>query len=193
MVIRKSDGGTKGTKETKDVTGDAAFGGIFAGLAGLVEKLGELAEKGGELSRSGELQGDAKGKEFKGVYGFSVKVGVGKEGGNTFKVEPFGNVGKAGSSGSSEREREAGRSEVSEVREPLVDVYDEDDCVLVVAELPGVSKEELKVELADDILTLSAEKGERKYRKEVLLPAAVDKAKMTVNCHDGMAEIRIGK
>jgi len=190
MVIRKSDGGTKGTKETKDVTGDAAFGGIFAGLAGLVEKLGELAEKGGELSRSGELQGDAKGKEFKGVYGFSVKVGVGKEGGNTFKVEPFGNVGKAGSS---EREREAGRSEVSEVREPLVDVYDEDDCVLVVAELPGVSKEELKVELADDILTLSAEKGERKYRKEVLLPAAVDKAKMTVNCHDGMAEIRIGK
>ena len=181
MVKKRSDEASKGTK---DLTGDAAFGGIFSGLAGLVEKLGELAEKGGELSRSGEFQGDAKGKEFKGVYGFSVKMGIGKEGGSTFKVEPFGTVGK---------NDETGRSEVSEVREPLVDVYDEDDHVLVVAELPGVSREELKVELADDILTLSAEKGERKYRKEVLLPAAVDKAKMTVNCHDGMAEIRIGK
>ena len=111
-------------------------------------------------------------------------MGIGKEGGSTFKVEPFGTVGKS---------NETGRSEVSEVREPLVDVYDEDDHVLVVAELPGVSREELKVELADDILTLSAEKGDRRYRKEVLLPAAVDQKKMTVNCHDGMAEIRIGK
>ena len=44
------------------------------------------------------------------------------------KVEPFGNVTK---------DKESGRTVVHEVREPLVDVFEEDDHVLVIAEMPG--------------------------------------------------------
>ncbi len=61
---------------------------------------------------------------------------------------------------------------VQEVREPVVDIFEEEDHVLVVAEMPGVSPEDVKITVEDDLLTISAERGDKKYRKEVLLPAS---------------------
>jgi HSP20 family molecular chaperone IbpA len=62
---------------------------------------------------------------------------------------------------------------VEETREPMVDVFDEGDHLLLVAELPGVEAKDIHYEIEDDVLSLSAVRGERKYRKEVLLPAPV--------------------
>lgn len=154
------------------------LGGIFKGLAGLVEKLGDLAEKGGELSRTGEIHGTDADKRVKGVYGFSVRVGLGGEG---VKVEPFGNIRK---------DETTGQATVQEIREPLVDVFEEEDHVLVVAEMPGIGPEDVRADLKDDILTLHAARGEKKYRKEVLLPRSFEKEKMTVSCNNGIVEIK---
>jgi len=156
--------------------GFRALGGILGGLGGLLEKLGELAEKGEELRRSGVLE--SKDKRVQGVYGFSIKMGLGEDG---LSVEPFGNVRK---------DEETGKTVVDEIREPLVDVFEEEDHVLVVAEMPGVSQDEVKLELADDILTINAEHGDKKYHKEVLLPAAFAADKMTHSCHNGVLEVK---
>ena len=78
-----------------------------------------------------------------------------------FKVEPFGNIG---------RDKDTGQSVVSEIREPVVDVFEEADHVLVVAEMAGIGSGDVHVEVRDDVLIISAEKGDKKYRKEVLLP-----------------------
>ena len=153
------------------------LGGVFKGLAGLVEKLGELAEKGEEFSRKGEIRGTEE-KGIKGVYGFSVKVGLGGEG---IKVEPFGNIRK---------DRTTSEAVVHEIREPMVDVFEEEDHVLIVAEMPGVAREDLRLDLKDDILTISAERGDTKYRKEILLPGNFDAEKMTVSCNNGIVEIK---
>jgi len=155
------------------------LGGLFEGLGAFLEKLGELAEKGEELRESGEIR-DPKGK-VRGVYGFSIKTGLGGEG---VKVEPFGNVHK---------DKQTGKTVVSEVREPMVDIFDEQDHVLVVAEMAGVGAEEVKLELQDDVLTIVAEGGEKKYRKEVLLPASFSADKMSHTCHNGVLEVRLGK
>ncbi|MFZ2447001.1 MAG: Hsp20/alpha crystallin family protein [Syntrophobacteraceae bacterium] len=157
--------------------------GIFRGLGELVEKLADLAEKGEHLSRSGEVQfGDKeKDKDLKGVFGFSVKMGLG---GKDVKVEPFGNVSK---------DKATGRSVVHEVREPLVDVFEEEDHVLIVAEMPGIEAEDVQVELRDDILAFSAQKGKKKYRKEVLLPRSCQKDKVEVSCKHGIVEIKCVK
>lgn len=152
------------------------LGGLLRGLGDLVEKLGEMAESGETISRTGELRGD--GKELKGIYGFTVKVGLGEE---KPKVESFGNI---------RRDAKSGRTEVQEVREPLVDVFDEEDHFLVVAELPGIGADNVHVEVKDDVLTITAEKGDKKYRKEVLLPRSVSKEKMQVSCHNGVLEIK---
>lgn len=160
---------------------DVGLGGILRGLGSLVEKLGELAEAGGELSRSVEFGGSRAGKELKGIYGFTVKVGLGGEG---VRVEPFGNIG---------RDDKSGRPVVQEVREPAVDVFEESDHVLVVAEMPGIGADDVRLEVKDDLLTIAAERGDKKYRKEVLLPGSFPRQKMHVSCANGVVEIRCDK
>ena len=158
---------------------DFGLGGILKGLGGLVEKLGELAETGRDISRTGELPG--LGKDVKGVYGFTFKVGLG---GNGPKVEPFGNI---------RRDKRSGRSIVHEVIEPAVDIFEEADHTLVVAEIPGIGPENVELQVEDDLLVITAEHGAKKYRKEVLLPDTFPREKMKLSCTNGVLEIRCAK
>jgi HSP20 family protein len=154
------------------------LGGILKGLGDLVEKLGDL-EKQGEISKTGSINGP--GEQLRGIYGFTVRVGLGDQGP---RIEPFGNI---------RRDADSGRTEVQEVREPMVDVFEEEDHLLVLAELPGVGKDDIKVDVKDDVLTITAERGDKKYRKEVLLPCCVPKSKMQVTCNNGVLEIKCPK
>ncbi|MHB9072973.1 MAG: gas vesicle protein GvpH [Desulfobaccales bacterium] len=153
------------------------FGGVFKGLADLIEKLGDLAEKGEHLKKSGEIHH----QDVKGVYGFSVKVGLGDKGDKEVKVEPFGNVRK---------DAKSGETVVQEIREPVVDVFEEKDHTLVVAEMPGVSTKDVRLEVKDDLLTIIAEKKDKKYRKEILLPRSYPPEKMKMSCNNGILEIK---
>jgi two-component system nitrogen regulation response regulator GlnG len=159
-------------------------GGFFAGLGTLIEQLGKLAEQaeqaGGVVTKTGEFRVGSD-KRLKGVYGFSVKSGLGEKG---LKVEPFGNIRK---------DAEGGLVEVHEIGEPMVDVFDEPDHMMIVAEVPGIRQEDVQLELHEDILILAAERGEKKYRKEVLLPASFSSDKMSFTCRNGILEIRLIK
>jgi HSP20 family protein len=155
---------------------DLGFGGLFKGISNLLDLVGNLAEAGENLNRSGEVKfGDDE--KMQGVYGFSIRTGLG----GMPKVESFGNI----------RESEAGPV-VADTREPIVDVFDEGDKLLIVAELPGVAKKEIKVELNGDVLALNTT-GARKYAKEVLLPSAAVEDGMTVSCNNGVLEVRLQK
>lgn len=159
-------------------------GGFLGGLGALLDQLGKLADQaekaGGEMTKTGEFDvGSEKG--LRGVYGFSVKVGLGEQG---LKVEPFGNI---------QKDHESGQVVVKEIREPMTDLFDEPDHVLIVAEVPGVMQEDVRLELHDDVLALVAERGEKKYRKELLLPASFSSDKMSVTCRNGILEITLVK
>ena len=56
-------------------------------------------------------------------------------------------------------------SEESGLRDwrPVVDIYDEDDKIVIKAEIPGVDKDKIDVDVKDGILTLT---GERSYENE---------------------------
>ena len=56
-------------------------------------------------------------------------------------------------------------SEESGLRDwrPVVDIYDEDDKIVIKAEIPGVDKDKINVDVKDGILTLT---GERSYENE---------------------------
>lgn len=165
------------TSKKGNLTGNVE--GILRGLGDLVEKLGELAEKGEELKQSGAFDINTGGKDAKAVYGFSVKMGLGGEG--EPKIEPFGNV---------RRNEQTGETTVQEVAEPLVDVIEEADHILVLAELPGVGDEDITLDLAGDILTLHAEKGSKKYHKEIVLPREFAADKMERTCRNGILEVK---
>lgn len=181
-MTKKKD---KEEPEEKDegISIDFGLGGLFKGLGNLIDTATRLAEKGEEISRTGEIRFSGlekiKGiKDLKGVYG--VRVSTMADGRPS--VQPFGNIKKTPKG-----------PVVEEVREPLVDVFDEEDHLLIVAELPGVEKNDVHTEIKGDILILKAEKGERKYSKEVLLPSAVDVNTLESSFKNGILEIKLMK
>jgi HSP20 family protein len=75
----------------------------------------------------------------------------------------------------------------------MVDVFDENDNILVIAELPGVSESEIKVEVTGDILNLTASDKDRKYAKEILLPGKVKPDSVKTAYKNGILEIILEK
>jgi len=156
--------------------GKIGLGGIFEGIGNLIDLASKLSEEAKEIKGGGEIKG--LGGKAKGVYGFSVRTLVGGKP----VVETFGNI---------KRTKEG--PVIEEVREPIVDVVEEKDFVRVIAELPGVSKENVKIKISEDILNLSAERGERKYAKEVLLPFPVKENPTEFSFKNGILELKLGK
>jgi len=85
------------------------------------------------------------------------------------------------------------RIEYSEEREPLVDVIEDKDTITVVAEVPGVSKEDIDVKIKGRTLIISAASGDRKYYKEVELPTDVKPETAKASYRNGVLEVKIKK
>lgn len=169
----KKKGGEEDRVEIGFGAGKISFGGLFKGLGNLIDLADKLKEEG--VEREGEIPSLPRGA--RGVYGFSIRTLAGKP-----VIESFGNI------------RETPRGPVvEEVREPIVDIFDERDHILVIAELPGVTEAKIKVEVAGDILNLSAADTDRKYAREILLPGKVIPSSMKTIYKNGILEIKLGK
>jgi HSP20 family protein len=94
-----------------------------------------------------------------------------------------------------------------EITTPTVDLYEEKDDIVVKAELPGMEKDNIEVNLSDDRLTIRGEKKkeeeikkENYYRSErsygsfirtLELPTEVQADKVKANFKNGVLEIRL--
>ena len=92
---------------------------------------------------------------------------------------------------------------------PVVDIYENDDNIVITAELPGVDKKDISVDVNGRILTLKGErsadnevKEDNYYRKErsygkfersFTLPADVDPDKVKADFKDGILKLDIPK
>ena len=94
-------------------------------------------------------------------------------------------------------------------RAPAIETYEEKDDVVVKAELPGMKKEDLELNISDNLLTIKGEKkkeeevkekgyyySERSYgsfTRTVEIPKDVQTDKVKANFKDGVLEIRLPK
>jgi len=154
------------------------IGGLFKGLSKLVDLAERVEEAGGKIERGGEIKGLTP-KHPRAVWGFTVSTLDKGRKSPGFKIEPFGNIKKTKKG-----------PEITEEREPIVDVFDEKGYILVIAELPGVSEDSIRLDLKKDILILEAGDEKRKYKKEVLLPRKVDMEKKKMSFKNGVLEIK---
>jgi HSP20 family protein len=98
---------------------------------------------------------------------------------------------------------------LSESWAPRVDIREEKDAVLLTAELPGVSKDDVKVELENGVLTISGEKktereenesgfyrSERVYgsfKRSFRVPETVDAEKIEAEYVNGVLKLVLPK
>ena len=169
-------------EELKGLEDLPLVGGLIKGLGKFVDLVEKVEEAGGEIRKSGTIKGlggsVGGNKDVHGVYGFTVRTCLGQK----TKVEPFGNIKKT---------KEGPK--VSETREPIVDVFDEKDHILIIAELPGIDEKSIKLELKEDILLLEAESKDRKYTKEILLPVQIDFESKEMKFQNGILEVKFKK
>ncbi|MFA5252438.1 MAG: Hsp20/alpha crystallin family protein [Phycisphaerae bacterium] len=150
------------------------FNTLFKGIENLIDLASKLSP-GEEITKNGEFVGLPDGA--KGVYGFSMRTLAGKP-----IIERFGNI------------KETVRGPVvGEVREPIIDVFDEDSHVLVIAELPGVSEDEIEIKVDGDILHLTTSGSELVYAKEILLPIKIKANSMNTSYKNGIVKITFDK
>jgi len=158
--------------------GKLSLGGIFKGIGDLVDMAAKLKDAGGEINKEGEIDFSNLKEGMKGVFGISIKTAIGGKP----VVESFGNVKKTPEG-----------PKVEEEREPLTDIFDEDDEIRIYAEMPGVNQEDIKLDLKEDILDISAQTGDRKYHKEILLPSKVQADTLVSSFNNGILEIKVKK
>src|SRR3954467_2104070 len=125
------------------------------------------------------------------VYGYSMTIGPdGKP-----HVREFGNVKSSGSGSAKNLGQYVGaKPQISAEREPLSDLTTTDKEVKVVLEMPGIKKEDIKINAYDEKVEIkTAEKAQRKYHKVIDLPkqADIETARSTYN--NGILEVTFDK
>jgi HSP20 family protein len=112
------------------------------------------------------------------VYGYSFKIG---EDGKPI-VRKFGNLNTFPSS-------LTGRFSVSDQREPVVDIIKDVDKLKIIAELPGVTKGDLRITANETSLTIESLSGERRYNKKIELPNEIEPSSGKSSYKNGILEV----
>ena len=61
----------------------------------------------------------------------------------------------------------------------------------ITAEMPGVNKEDIKVHVSDQYVTVHAEKGEKKYHSDIPVNVELDDASAKATYANGILELKI--
>ena len=112
-------------------------------------------------------------------YGYQISVGTdGKP-----HIREFGNV----------RPSQKGLIEQSEVRQPLVDtsINEKENTMIITAEMPGITKEDVKVTMEEGLVKIHAEKGNKKYHTELPVDNELDADSTKASYINGVLELRI--
>src|SRR5918911_733886 len=116
---------------------------------------------------------------FPYYYGYQITVGPdGKP-----HVREFGNV----------KPSSKGLVEQSGVREPLVDtvVDEKENTLTITAEMPGVTKQDIEVNVGEEYVSIHAEKGEKKYHTDIPINVTLDDTSAKATYANGILELKI--
>lgn len=76
---------------------------------------------------------------------------------------------------------------------PLIDVFQDNNNITIVAEIAGFNKETFKINVKDQKVTLSAKSKERRYYKSLNLPKVVIPDETRTKYKNGVLEIKLKK
>jgi HSP20 family molecular chaperone IbpA len=77
--------------------------------------------------------------------------------------------------------------------ETFLDIFDEEDHIDIVMELPGVQEEDIVLEIGKDELTVTANTLDKRYDEKISLPAEVNTEEFTRRYNNNILEVRLQK
>jgi len=181
---------------------DGLLGGL-GNIGKLIESASKLAENTGNLTDE-QQERLAEAKEMLREQGMTTS-GNGK-----FQVAHGFNISSMGSGSAADRrcrEKSSSRAFTGgykkrpktspkapevEMCEPIVDLFEEDDGVHVVVEIPGTEEKEIDLGINEETLSLVVN-GKRKYKKEINLPRPARPEDMVWTYRNGILDIKIKK
>jgi len=112
------------------------------------------------------------------VYGFSVTQRPGEEP----EIREFGNIPMF-------EQPETGEKRYLDIRKPLIDILEAEETVHVIAEIPGIEKENIRLNATDLILEIETIDGNPKDSERVELPVKVNPQSAKATYKNGVLEV----
>jgi HSP20 family protein len=157
---------------------DREFG--FGSLFEDIER--EFAEAEEMMNRVFRTAKDIRPEDLaKNGYFYGYQLTVGPDG--KPHVREFGNV----------RPSMKGLVAPSDTREPMVEtaVDEKENMLRITAEMPGVTKQDVKVSVSEEQVTIHAEKGDKKYHTEIPVSVPLDDKSSKATYSNGILELKI--
>ncbi len=123
---------------------------------------------------------DMGGSKQPMIYGFNIRI----DQNGVPMMDRFGNINRQTMTSIPRKAAE---------REPLVDIMEVGGGITVIVELPGVSKEQIKLESSESRLKIDAKSINRSYHKEILLPKGVNPETAKAKYNNGVLEVSFEK
>jgi len=159
-------------------------GRIETNLLELLEDLEKLSEKTDSFKKEFEVNGKKGIIDFKINYGTLSKSRVGRKSLHDLKRKRETSKRFKDLSRYIKRDKE---------REPISDIFEEENTIKIVIELPGVSEDDIKWELTDDKLRVNVDNPDKRYSKNIKLPSPVNKQKTEATYKNGILEFSLKK
>ena len=158
------------------------FNDLFKDLDGFEEIFREFEHEMNDdlVNMINKIESEDRHRSEAFIYGYSINI---DENGKA-EINEFGNI-----KSSSEGEENL---EVSESREPLVDIIEGKNAVTVVIELPGVEKSDIKVVIKESIIFVTTINS-KNYYKEIPLTGKIIANSARARYNNGILEIIINK
>jgi HSP20 family protein len=141
-----------------------------------LERLGDLIDE--TIQKAFETSSEKTPVHRTRVQGFSLKIGPdGKP-----RIQELSN-----------RKPRQKKTEISEEPEPLVDLIEDAETLVVLASLPGVKRDAIDLRTTGNRLTISVDTPNLECHKELRLPAKVDPKSAHASYKNGVLEVKLKK
>lgn len=192
--MAKNESNKDDKENAPDISAMLGMGGFLDGVSNLISKFGDLAERGEQLRKS---MGDAEttNKPIRTSGAFTVRFGgLGGDSSDASSVMPVNtrtSEPKGASPSSTAKAASPAAREIPKDRTANVEVFEEEDHVLLLAEMPGVASEDVDLNFEEQSLHIQGASKTANFKATVELPRKYTPEQVTIHANNGVIEIHL--
>lgn len=149
---------------------------IFKGLDKFINLIADMIESNKDQLN---INGDINKDKLAGKYGFNIKLGSN----NLNGIDRINEINK----------RIKNVQKKMKPIEPSTDIFDEEDKVIIVMELPGIKDDEIQLDINNNIITIRASGTKSNFYKNISLKFTPKTEDITAKLNNSIYSIIINK